>query len=1103
MAGARTKIIVFQQDGTPVGEYLLGEGIHSIGRDPSSAIYLESDYVSSKHARLHLGATNIEIEDLNSTGGTYLDGVTVRGKLDIQPGQRLQLGDLLIDLGTEGSGELTTGGTLGAGRYTLVQELGRGAMGTVWLATDNELQEEIAIKLLAPELAGDAVTLTDLKREVQKSRKLSHENIIRIHDLSNLRGELPFITMEFIRGSNMDTLRLNQPNGLMSWKHLRPVVVQLAEALDYAHRQKIVHRDLKPANMMVTEDFTLKLADFGIAATLNDSTARSSLAGTVSGTLTYMSPQQLQGEDPRASDDIYSLGVTLYNLITGRPPFKSGDVRGQILNQSPTPLTQVLESAGVKSDIPDYVSSLVMACLAKGQEDRPQSGQAILEWIVTEGKSDLIAKKETSFYKYRPSQPGATPSTKQNKKMAALVALAVAVFTVAGLGWFFMGGAENKSPEAKQTHNQETIADTIAPGTLLWSFETEGDSVSSSPSIGADGTLYIGASDKKVYALDGKTGAKKWEFITKYIVHSSPAIGPDGAIFVGSADNKVYALHPDGTKKWEFKTGFGVGSSPAIGSDGTIYVGSRDNMIYALNPNGTKKWEFKTGDGVSSSPSIGVDGTVYIGSQDNKLYALSSSHQAGNGAAGAKKWEFLTGGKVMSSPAIGVDGTIYIGSNDRKLYALDGATGTKKWEFETGGYVSSSSPVIGSDGTVYVGSNDKKLYAIDPKSGGKLWEFQTEGPFYSSPAIGSDGTVYVGSSDHKVYALEGVSGAKKWEFVTGGEVRSSPSIGPDGTLYVGSHDGKIYAITTSSKGLAKSPWPMRGRNVTHSGRMTVKFGELYSKSQLEKDAADGDFLAQHLMGNYYRDGRFGFPQNYAQSIVWHKKSAEAGYVWAQFFTGLKYLNGNQGVKQDYAQALSWLEKAARQNFPQAMVRVGELHEEGKGTVVNEQIAYDWYNKAANLNEKAAFWHLGNCHLQGKLGQSIDFARAKDYYEHGAALGGSRSAFSLGVMYERGQGVPLNRKQATVWYLQSVRMGHGWAYHKMAQTLEEGWSGTPSIVGAYSWYAALATNKKVGGGEASRAAIKKIEELRPKMTPAQITQAQQIEAQIQTQIQPNK
>ena len=167
MASARTKIRVFRQDGTPVAEYLLGEGVHSMGRDPSSAIYLESDYVSGEHARLHLSATGIEIEDLNSTSGTYLDGVSVRGKLDIGPGQKIQIGDLLVDLIVEGAGEVAAGATLGAGRYTLMQELGRGAMGTVWLATDNELQEEMAIKLLAPELAGDAVTLADLKREVQ------------------------------------------------------------------------------------------------------------------------------------------------------------------------------------------------------------------------------------------------------------------------------------------------------------------------------------------------------------------------------------------------------------------------------------------------------------------------------------------------------------------------------------------------------------------------------------------------------------------------------------------------------------------------------------------------------------------------------------------------------------------------------------------------------------------------------------------------------------------------------------------------------------------------------------------------------------------------
>jgi outer membrane protein assembly factor BamB len=146
---------------------------------------------------------------------------------------------------------------------------------------------------------------------------------------------------------------------------------------------------------------------------------------------------------------------------------------------------------------------------------------------------------------------------------------------------------------------------------------------------------------------------------------------------------------------------------------------------------------------------------------------------------------------------------------------------TPIWEFETRGDVFSS-PAIGSDGTVYVGSYDKKLYAINGKSGVKLWEFKTGGAVTSSPAIGSDGTVYVGSEDGKLYAINGKSGVKLWELVMGNSVSSSPAIGSDGTVYVGSADNKLYAIKTDSKGLAKSPWPMRGQNALHTGRVMKK-----------------------------------------------------------------------------------------------------------------------------------------------------------------------------------------------------------------------------------------------------------------------------------------
>ena len=188
--------------------------------------------------------------------------------------------------------------------------------------------------------------------------------------------------------------------------------------------------------------------------------------------------------------------------------------------------------------------------------------------------------------------------------------------------------------------------------------------------------------------------------------------------------------------------------------------------------------------------------------------------------AGVKLWEFETGGVLFSSPAIGTDGTVYVGSLDKKLYAIHGKTGVKLWEFATGGALFSS-PATGTNGTVYVGSDDKKLYAIHSKAGVKLWEFVTRDGVRSSPAIGTDGTVYIGLG-RNLYAINGKTGVKLWEFATGGNVYSSPAIGSDGTVYVGSMDKKLYAFKTGSLGLAKSPWPMRGQNPQHTGRVMEK-----------------------------------------------------------------------------------------------------------------------------------------------------------------------------------------------------------------------------------------------------------------------------------------
>jgi outer membrane protein assembly factor BamB len=363
-------------------------------------------------------------------------------------------------------------------------------------------------------------------------------------------------------------------------------------------------------------------------------------------------------------------------------------------------------------------------------------------------------------------------------------------------------------------------------GEKIWEFATgASDPFNSSPSLGLDGTVYFGSSNHKVYALDGLTGAKIWEFVAQRHIDSSPAIGMDGTIYVGSREGTLFALDGQtGVSKWEFGTGVYVGSSPGIGADGTIYFGSADNRIYAVDgKTGTAKWQLDTAGDVSSSPAIGNDGTVYIGIHNGRVYAL-------DGQTGAKKWEY--GSIQMGSPVIGVDGIVYVSSDANKVYALDGQTGARKWEF---GSEKMGLPAIGVDGTVYIGSDDNNVYALDGRTGAKTWEFVTGGNVSTSPAVAADGTVYIGSSDNNLYALDGSTGVKKWEFQTGGEVNCSPVIGMDGTIYVGSNDNKLYAIKGSSRP-AESPWPMFGQNAQRTGRKMPYAYEVKAFTKNEKPA---------------------------------------------------------------------------------------------------------------------------------------------------------------------------------------------------------------------------------------------------------------------------
>ena len=203
-----------------------------------------------------------------------------------------------------------------AGRYDVERTLGGGGMAVVYLARDLELGRPVAVKVLAENVAGDPDLRERFVREARLAGRLSHPNVVRVYDAGEEDGR-PFIVMECVEGESLaETVRRE---GRLDPDRVAELGVQACAGLEHAHRAGLVHRDIKPANLLVTEDGTLKVADFGIAHAIGGT--RVTAVGTVLGTVAYLSPEQAFGEPVTPASDLYSLGACLYELIAGQPPF--------------------------------------------------------------------------------------------------------------------------------------------------------------------------------------------------------------------------------------------------------------------------------------------------------------------------------------------------------------------------------------------------------------------------------------------------------------------------------------------------------------------------------------------------------------------------------------------------------------------------------------------------------------------------------------------------------------------------------------------------------------------------------------------------------------
>jgi serine/threonine protein kinase len=334
-------------------------------------------------------------------------------------------------------------------RYTFVRILGRGGMGVVWLARDDELEREVALKFLPELVVHDRAVLDDLKRETVRSLALTHHNIVRIYDFAQGDG-CACISMEYVDGATLSSLRVDRPDKVFEVEELSPLLEQVCDALDYAHsRARIVHRDLKPSNLMVNAKGDVKVTDFGIARSLTDSVSMLTLSRGTSGTLVYMSPQQLDGEHASELDDIYSLGATIYELLTGKPPFYSGQIDRLVREKVPPSMATRRADLGVtsKAVIPSHWEEAIAACLAKDPAARPQTAADLKERILSPARVNVPAATKTGWIRQHP--------------LVAAFAIGAISFLVLGIVWFVNLPTPRK--ESKATEPQAIAAPSIVP----------------------------------------------------------------------------------------------------------------------------------------------------------------------------------------------------------------------------------------------------------------------------------------------------------------------------------------------------------------------------------------------------------------------------------------------------------------------------------------------------------------------------------------------------------------------------------------------------------------------------------------------------------------
>jgi serine/threonine protein kinase len=702
-----------------------------------------------------------------------------------------------------------------ADRYRIERELGRGGFAVTYLASDLQLfGRNVAIKILNT-LQPDPWVAARFDEELKALARIQHPGVVQPLGAGALPDGKRYIVMEFVRGC---TLREAMQSGRLPLHRIAEIMRSLGSALALVHASGIFHGDLKPENIMLEDlgdgNVEPRLIDFGIARFLERHTRNATVH--VAGTLVYMAPEQVEGQLMHATD-VFALGATCYELLTGHVPFPAKSLAELIEKHrvAPEPPSQLrLELSG-------KLETLVLQALARDPLKRPQDIGPF-----TRDLAVCLQLAETSVV-------GSGPNTGKNNSRR-FYGLVLSVFVVLLIALVVGGnvyrahrsaavGSNKPSLPTNIPESKNTAPDTVttprsgkSPGGLVqgppavWSDrEKSAPSKSSAVPAAQPGTgnpipstletdprtppapnvekpISLPAQWAMINGSPAQNGATNgvgpvsprelWRFTVPTTVRGSVVVGGDGTVYFGDQGGTLYAVR-NGKKIWEKPQKGPILSTPLLVEEGLI-VATLEPAVVLIRPDGSPGWTLPIAMAPGASP-IAENGTVFLGSTDGNVYAIRNEQVV---------WKQSLGRPVKHT--VSVDRDIVLVAAGSVVHALGASDGSKRWARDVDDEIAAT-PTTNGQASIYVTSATGVLRSYS-RTGNYQWPYQAAAPILTSASLSPKGSVLFGCADRNLYAVRDTD--QLWKFSTSGAVRTSPIIDRNGVSYVGSANGTLYAV---------------------------------------------------------------------------------------------------------------------------------------------------------------------------------------------------------------------------------------------------------------------------------------------------------------------